>query len=430
MKRTTLLALALGLPHALSQAADASAITNGVFAVHPSKALHVTYKGKVLIEKDEINYLTDFDAAELPLTRTTGDATVLNVVQTSHDTVQFRKEVALHKDGHLELTVKMRLFPYKNTPDKKSIAYSFMIPAQALDRATYTARVDRASRAKTVKGAFSADARDGSLTAAKCRFIAFETEQLKLVVDCNPYGVTSLQDYCMYGDPVGSWSVAKQGNYVVFSFGSTARSHGGIFCSKVLLYEGTYDYDKKHPYKKWTYRGVTPAMAQFTFGTAADTKGFDKADCLPYSPVRGWGWKDAAGLQTVRSESPDVIDNCVAAADGAARTFLLDVTPGQYLATIRVGHNTQAIGPFSVSLNGECLAKDVRVPAGHTKTLLLSTYVRRPDGQLKVRLEGPGPWAIRSLVVQAVIYQNEDYTFDRGLWLVDGLFSPQIEPKW
>ena len=411
-------------------AADLPEVSNGAFSVRVNRTLQVTHKGRVIIEKDEFSYLNSLAGAEEPTVQREGEATAINVIQKDHDAVRFRKEVALHSDGHLELTVRIRLMPYKNMPDKKSIAYSFMVPAAMLDGTAYKARVDRASRAKTLEGAFSAGKADGSLAAAGVRFIAFQSKRRGLVFDCNPYGVMSLQDYCMYGDPIGKWTVAKQGDHVVFSFGYSARFYGGVFTGKLLIYEGAYDYEQRHPYSKWSYREATPAMAQFTFGTAADTEGFEKADCLPFSAKRHWGWENASGLTMVQSDSPAVIDNCVAAPAGTARTFLLDVTPGQYLVTLRVGHSREDIGPFSVSLNGPRPPEQIRVKAGETQTLLLSHYVRSPDSQLKIGFDGPGAWAIRSLVAHAVIYQNQDFTFDRSLWIVPGLFDSDIKLEW
>jgi len=88
------------------------------------------------------------------------------------------------------------------------------------------------------------------------------------------------------------------------------------------------------------------------------------------------------------------------------------------------------IGPFSVSLNGQRPPEQVRVEAGETQTLLLSHYVRSPDRQLKISFDGPSAWAVRSLVVHAVIYQNQDFAFDRSLWVVPGLFDPDIKLEW
>ena len=339
----------------------------------------------------------------------------------------FRKEVALHEDGRMELTVRMRLFPCVNQPDKPSVAYLFMVPAKLLDGTQFKALTGRSYGPKLVEGAFSADRKDGNLFGAGCRFIAFKSDRIQLVIDCNPYGLISESDYCCYGTPVGEWSVVKKGDSVLFSFGYPAVTYGGVFAGKVIFYTGEYDYPAKHFYQTWSYNGPTPALAQFTFGDRAQTKAFEKADCAAYDAKKGWGWENPAGLEALETESPDIVANCVSAADGKERTFLLDVTPGRYMVTVRAGHNTKEIGPFDIRLNGKPCAQGAHVEAGQTKTFVLAGPMRANDRQLRISFEGSGPWAVRSIVVQPIIYSNEDFTFDRGLWTADGLFSPEIE---
>ncbi|MCK5801522.1 MAG: beta-galactosidase trimerization domain-containing protein [Lentisphaeria bacterium] len=416
--------LGASLALATARAAD---ISNGSFVVRDGKTLEVTHGGRSLISGDEINYLPDFGQATTHGERI-GDTSVLNVIQNTGDTAQFRKEVALHADGRLELTVKMRLFPHKNTEDKRTIIYSFRVPMSLLGGSTFTARVDRSYRTKMVTGTLSADRKDGSLTAKKCRFIAFEKDGLQLVFDCNPYGVMSLQDYCMYGDPVGSWNVVKEGDSVVFSFGQTARQYGGIFTSKIIIYQGPFDYEKKHPYSTWSYNGPTPAQAQFTFGTSADTKGFEKADLRAYTPEQGWGWSDPTGLQVVGTESACVLDNCVAGSAGKAAAFELDVVPGVYVLALRLGHSRQPLAPFDISVNGEQRTRTDTLQTGQTQEILIAHRVREPGRKLSIGFSGA--WSLRSLVIQPVIYANQDFALDRSLWVATGRFEPELKLSW
>jgi len=383
----------------------------------------------VLIEDDKINYLDNFDGATVNHSKI-GSADVLNVIHRRDDAVQFRREVALHKDGRLELTMKMQLYPYKNDPEIKHLSYSFRVPLSVLAGSKFTARIDRVFRAKTVSGTLLADRKDGNLTATKCRFIAFEKDDQQLVFDANPYGVMSMQDYCMYGEPVGAWTVKKEGDWVVFSFGQTARFYGGIFTSKMVIYKGTYDYDLKHPHDLWGYHGSTPAQHQFSFATKADTKDFKNADLLAYTKEQGWGWDDPSGLEMIQADSPAVIDHCVTSANGASRAFLLDVTPGVYVLSLRLGHNESAIGPFSILVNDKLKMQDISLLAGQTKEVLLPHYVHAPQEQLAIGFSGPGAWAVRSLVVQAVIFQNQDFALDRDMWVTPDMFEPQIKLSW
>ncbi|MBT3380668.1 MAG: hypothetical protein HN742_17855 [Lentisphaerae bacterium] len=420
------LLLGLSLALATTRAAD---VSNAHFTVRDTKTLQVMHRERALISGDEINYLPRLDRATTRVDHI-GDTSVLNVTENSGDAAHVRKEVALHADGRLELTVKMRLFPHKNEPEMRTMSYAFRIPASVLDGASFTARVDRASRAKTVTGTFAAGQKDGSLTPKKCRFIAFEKDDLQLVFDCNPYGVMSLQDYCMYGDPVGTWSVTKQGGSVVFSFGQTARQYGGIFTSKMVIHQGPFDYDQKHPYGKWSYNGPTPTESQFTFGTSAETEGFRKADRAPYTPEQGWGWTRPEGLSVVQTGSPCVLDNCVAGTAGQPGIFRLDVVPGVYVLTLRLGHSRNSLEPFGILVNGQQRATTEALAAGQTQEILVAHHVRPPEKALSISFGSPGAWGVRSVVVHPLIYANQDFVLDRKLWVKPDLSEPELKLSW
>jgi len=419
-------ALACGV---LGAAAQEASLSNGPFAVRVAAGLEVRLRGEVLIADDAMTYGEDGREGRVQAGRE-GTTAVLNVLDDGGESLQYRKEVALHEDGRLELTVRMRLLPYRQVAEQPVIGYSFRVPLSRLAGATFTARTGRAKSAAPATGTLTAATPDGSLTAGKCRFIAFERDGLRVVFDANPHGVLSKQDYSMYGEPVGSWNVEKQGDWVVFSFGATAWSYGGIFTSKMILYEGADDYDAKHPYDQWNYHGPTPAAAQFTFGTAAEIEGFHRADDRVYSAAQGWGWRRADGLEVFRVPSPGILDNAVAGRSGTAGEFLVDVHPGVWLLTLRLGHPSQAVGPFAVSLNGTPVLPAVSLSAGETREVSLSHYVRAPERQLVIGLSGPGSWAVHSLIVHPVIYDNQDFALDRGLWVVPGLFDPDVPLDW
>jgi len=405
----------------------ASELTNGVFSVAQSKSLRVSHKGVPLIDGDAINYVADMSEADEIIARRVGKVETLHVVLKDDATARFRKEVALHADGPLELTVRMRLMPYRNKLDMDTVTYTFRVPAMALDKTRFKALTGRVYRTKEVEGSFNASRADGELVKGGARFIAFERDGLALAFDCDPYGLVAMGDYCRYGDPTGKWTVAKKGEYVEFSFGQRARFYGGIFAGKVLIYPGKYDWDAKHAHREWSYHGPTKPTAQFTFGVKADTKGFQKADCAAYAAARGWGWTDPTGLTTVSTESAAVMDNCVTVEGSEAREFRIDVKPGLYVVTVRAGHNTRPLGPFDISVDGKPCGAKLRVAAGDTETFLYAAHVRPPSDALRIAFNGPGAWAVRSVVVQTVIYRNEDFTFDRGTWVAKGLYVPEIE---
>lgn len=196
-------ALACGV---LGAAAQEASLSNGPFAVRVAAGLEVRLRGEVLIADDAMTYGEDGREGRVQAGRE-GTTAVLNVLDDGGESLQYRKEVALHEDGRLELTVRMRLLPYRQVAEQPVIGYSFRVPLSRLAGATFTARTGRAKSAAPATGTLTAATPDGSLTAGKCRFIAFERDGLRVVFDANPHGVLTKQDYSMYGEPVGSWNV-------------------------------------------------------------------------------------------------------------------------------------------------------------------------------------------------------------------------------
>ena len=225
---------------------QAGELATGPFKVAESKTLNVTFKERQLIARDAASYLPDLNAAETLIAGQTEQAATLNLIRKDSDQLHLRREVALFKDGHLELTVRMRLFPYSNDPKRTSFSYEFRVPAERLDDAKYKAVWDRISRTKRIEGTFKANQKNGRVISG-CRFLAIQTKYGDFVMDFDPYGVIAMGDYMKYGGPTGVWSVDKNGSDFVFSFGMTARDHGSIATGKMLLYEGAFDYDAQTP---------------------------------------------------------------------------------------------------------------------------------------------------------------------------------------
>ena len=91
---------------------DASNINNNVFTIKESNVLSVTEGNKNFIEKDEIDYFDSLNIAEELRKDVNGKTSSINVIHKNDENLQFRKEVTLHDEGHLELTVKMKVFPF------------------------------------------------------------------------------------------------------------------------------------------------------------------------------------------------------------------------------------------------------------------------------------------------------------------------------
>ncbi len=412
MRRTVVVGLLLLVGSGIGRADDLSC---GRFALAQEKVLHLRYGALPLVVGDRLDYSSGFEQAEEMIATRQDGKQILNVVRSQGDPASFRKEVAIGPEG-VELTVRFRLPAYSNDPKKGAIGYAFSVPLKSLEGAHWKAFVGTRSRqTKVVEG-------EAGSQISGIRYIAFRSDRVRLVLDFNPQGVCAGSDYTSSGEPVTSWSMRRVDDVLEFSFAQRASFYGGVFMSKCLIYEGEYDYDARHAYRLWGYRGETPPTKLFSFGTKQPAKEATAADMTAYSKERGFGWSEPAGLALVERRPTGLVNNALAARDGKEHEFLVDVPAGRWLVTPRTAAVEGSVGPMEVAVDGRRVAEKVVVEGGEVRSITAAVEHRGP-GPLRIRFGG-GSWAVSSIAVQAVVYAGEDFSLSRGLWNVEGVFTP------
>ena len=101
------------------------------------------------------------------------------------------------------------------------------------------------------------------------------------------------------------------------------------------------------------------------------------------------------------------------AADGKSDGVLeLEQRSGLYLLTLNVLDTAEDTGPFTVSGPKGPLFADVRIKGG---TYWFKTApLRIRNGKVDVRFTGD--WKIGALTLQPILYETEDFIFDRPFW--------------
>lgn len=393
-----------------------------IFSVIQQKILAVKYRGETLIDKDFLS--EDDDSKITAIAGTSADKNVWNVFRQNHPRMNYRKEVVLGPDG-IELTVRADY----NGAVTGLKAYRIYLPLKLLEGATYKAVVGRASNTKVITGVISKSMPEGGIPDTyQTRFIAFRNDKVKLVFDLNPLGVSQMySDYPHSGEPMGVASICREGDYlVIIPFSRSDRRTGGLYSSKILIYEGEYDFDQRHPYATgWTYSKGTPGPQLFlSFGTSQPS-GASRGDLKTFNADRGYGWDSASGLELVSKSGKNIFGNCVFSPSGKPADFNAVVRPGWVIITISCGHPTQDVGPFQLIVNGKVKEQNIKVEAGKTRTLVVSTQVRSPENKVNLKFQGSS-WAVQTIAIQTYLQENEDFFISRKFWVISGLFEADL----
>ena len=79
---------------------------------------------------------------------------------------------------------------------------------------------------------------------------------------------------------------------------------------------------------------------------------------------------------------------------------------------------------MEILLNDRRVTESLTMTPGEVRSIT-GTVDHRGTGPLEIGFHGVEGWTVSSIALQPLLYQNEDFVFDRGLWNVDGVFTPQ-----
>jgi hypothetical protein len=400
---------------------SATQAAESVFSQTQTPITHIDWRGEPLIVTDTINYLKGKTFVDTGRVRTS-ELDGLAIVNTTSDDpdLQYRKEVAVRPD-RVELTVQMNLVAYKNTSSMPMLTYSFDVPLDRLVGMKWTSLSGYSGKLKEASGELTAKTPDGKFAGKLTRWIAFESANKKIVFDMNPKGITP---YVSISDDMAVWwDVAKVGNVIRFSISGSGREWGGVATGKLIIFEGTHkDYAKHHSGNPYWYFGIIPSRFDFTFGTQSPGKDYTAADTMKFDESKGVGWESSNDLNEVGEKKASLSYNAVTSTK--ENTFLCKLDePGLYIIRVLSSNCTKENhGEFAVLSNGEIKAEKLSVAPGKIKTVTFTQWL--PAGIYRLGLKGR--WLISSVSFQMLLHKEEDFSFNRGVWLVKDEYEPTV----
>jgi hypothetical protein len=287
------------------------------------------------------------------------------------------------------------LSAYRNNPRQGPLRYQLYIPSKFFKDFKYSAFVGRCHSIKKIIGKLKKNNSE-SLTGTKWnRFITFSNGKIDIVFDFNPYGISSGQDYCSWGEPVGCWQIKNDKNYIICSFGSSTPEYGKTIVSKLIIYGEKKYFDKLHAHKSWGYEGAISPCFRFASGYTTPPEKYLNIDNSQYTPQKQWGW-----------QYEDTERN--------GKTFWVDLQPGIYIMTLNFEQGENDNNSIDLFLNGT-LCKKINPSKGGKRFNAVTCAFRLNSNQLKVKFvsnkENINPFMFS---IQPLLFQNED--LGQGLW--------------
>ncbi len=405
------------LPAALlSVGLAATAAENAPFAVTNDSNLKVSWHGKPLVVGEYFTWLDNegFAKAENRV-ETVGDHKVFNRFG-EHKAIAYRREAALKNGGReVEISFQFNVPAYTEGADNQGKGYELCFRYADFAGWKYTAVVDRVSKAKTVSGILDPNAPDGNVIKNNIRQIALESPdgQRQLVIDCSPEGVNDFySDYPPNGIQ-SLWGLQREGDILKVVMGYRPRFYGGSQTGKVQLYEGSAaDYDQRHAQRQYSYFSELKPDRQYVFGAKKFGKMYTDIGVKAFDDALHAGWLKPDALNIIHYRPSGALYSAVASSRD--NTFQMkNLRSGVHLLTFALPAFENGVGPMSIAVNGQVLAKDLKLKPRTVTLVTAPVWIE--NGVAEVALSGR--WQLATVNDQLLQASAEDFSFRRGFWV-------------
>jgi len=303
------------------------------------------------------------------VTNRNGDV-VYNLLSRQSD-CRWRLEAAQRHDGAIELTIAGDIGPFDSS---RSRLLELDLPDSVWKGVPYRSLQGNCRDWREASGTLG-----GEKAPEPCHWLAAGG----LIFDFCPQGGGEYYAHYGYGAATGVWQIGNTNGCVRLSGGGMVPPYGGYAGTKVVIREGTFDdYDSIHFLRVYHYRHLPQTCVY-------DVVGPTNAYGAAYSSLAGSGnW---------------------------SRTYD-KLRDGYYILNVEAANPEGKKNRFSLTANDAEFAREVSVPA--KKVRMLSRAIKVTGGKLTVKASGS--YLISLVALQPIISAEEDFSVDRGWWLVDG----------
>jgi len=402
----------------LSHAAEVISVRP--FSVDVGPALSVRCNGKTIITGDRCLSLRGPAISKSPPLLDTTQGKIIRVenaftLLSSRGRNRLRREVSVTPQG-VEITFEMRVF---GSTGGTHLLYDLIAPADLLGSATCAATTGQPRDNRPTKPVVF-DMAAVKAEAYHLRSLVYlSIPQVPCTLDFNPQGAWIGEGNYGEAKSVTTLHDGKQWHFVSFCSGAT---EGAIFTGKVILRSGTLPYDAFHDRLRLDYVHDFPVTLALNFSDKDGDKRY-QACPVPVPAAIPCQWQSPASVRIVTRDKGGVLyrDFAAPAAAEGETTLELKQRAGLYLLTLNVCDTAEKTGPFSIVGPQGPIFEGVSLKPGEHWVKTIPLRFRNGKASLRFR----GNWKLNALALQAILYEPEDFLFDRPFWTMTNITEPR-----
>lgn len=393
-------------------AVAAETLDAGPFSVDVTPQLALRYNGKTLISGDRCVSFRGLkpgepvlvDPAKGRLIRKDNIITVL--AKKGRNTL--RREVMVTPEA-VHITFEMKVFGYTGG---SHLQYDLLTPGEFLDGTAYEAWTGAArGPLRKTTGTFSIEkSKPLEYLVRSARYFILKRPGAECSLDFNPGGAWLGESNYGHNAHTTPYHDGKRFHLLMLCAGGR---FGGIFRGKVVIRPGAQPYESLHSTAAVAYTLGYPVALALNFSKTAPNGDYEP--CAADVPAgKSYRWRDPTQVRIVERPTGGMLyRDFAAAADGQADGVLeLEQRSGLYLLTINVHDAREDTGPFTITGPEGPLFEDVTIKRDQYWFKTAPFRVRNGRADLGFT----GNWKIGALTLQPILYETEDFLFDRRFW--------------